>query len=229
MGGDCQFSGAFHNVIVGNNVAVIGQNKAGAGGSAGGGIAVNAGGGHRRGNGDHAVHAGSVELAGRHGAAVGGHQRALAGGGAACDLLLQDIDLLRQGLFPGFPALIYHGGGDSAAAGHQRNCQHTGKDGLPEGFVGLLRLMRMGRGGCLRGMETFLCLMVHFIGGVGVGGFLPPGTRSVIHAVIGRILGRFGGFFRIDLRFVFKFVVFKGFHNGCLLICFLDIKHTAHL
>ena len=229
MGGDCQFSGAFHNVIVGNNVAVIGQNKAGAGGSAGGGIAVNAGGGHRRGNGDHAVHAGSVELAGRHGAAVGGHQRALAGTGRTLNLLLQHIELFRQGCLPGFPAAVYQSGGNRTATGNQSHCQHGGKHTPPDGFAGLLCLMRMVRGGCLRGMETFLCLMVHFIGGVGVGGFLPPGTRSVIHAVIGRILGRFGGFFRSDLRFLIKIVVFKGFHNGCLLICFLDIKHTAHL
>ena len=78
-------------------------------------------------------------------------------------------------------------------------------------------------------LTAALSLMVHFVRGVGVGGFPTAGAGSLIRTVIGGIARRLGGGFRRNLRLIFKFVVFKGFHNVCLLICFLDIKLTAYL
>ena len=215
VGGDGERIRVLYHMAVGDDVAVLGENEAGAGGSAGGG-AVDAVRGHGAGDGHHVVHAGGVELGGGHGTAVRGHGVGLAGAGGRVNLLLQNVQLLAQCLIPGLPTAVDGNGGNAAAGGYQNDYQHRCQHRVPDGSVMGLGFMGLP-GGVLRRRST--AGMGHFVGRVGVGG-RPSCLGCVGAAGFGllrvrralRTLGfrSVGGFRRGGL--IFKVVVFKGFH-----------------
>ena len=216
MGGDGERIRVLYHMAVGDDVAVLGENEAGAGGSAGG-SAVDAVGGHGAGDGHHVVHAGGVELGGGHGTAVRGHGVGLAGAGGRVNLLLQNVQLLAQCLISGFPAAVDGNGGNAAAGGYQDDYQHRCQHRVPNGSVMGLGLMGLP-GRTLVG-NVAVVIVGHFVGRVGIGGRASclggVGAAGFGLLCIRRALNTLGfrsvgGFRRGGL--VFKFVVFKGFH-----------------
>ena len=225
---------ALHHMVIGDHIAILRQDKAGAGGGAGGG-AVEIGGLHGGGDGHHAVHVLAVELAGGHGAAVSGQGRVALFRSGAVDLILQIRDLfiqLRHG-FPGalLPPAVDAGRGDQAAAGHHRRHQDKGRQGPPKGLVGFADLGRLLRRLGLGLIVILLLLMPGHIGGIGIGRFLSADSRAGIRRP-GRDITGFGsgGLHPGLLCFAAGkiVIVFKGVHIDCLPY-FFWIHHIFYL
>ena len=213
VGGDGKRIRVLYHMAVGDDVAVLGENEAGAGRSTGG-SAVDAVGGHGACDGNHVVYTGGVELGGGHGTAVRGHGVGLAGAGGRVNLLLQNAQLFAQCLISGFPAAVDGSGGNAAAGGYQNDYQHRCQHRVPDGSGMSLGLMGLP-GRTLMG-SVAVVIVGHFVGRVGVGGRAPCLT-CIGTAGFGRLgaLGfrSVGGFRRGGLVFKFVgFVAFKGFH-----------------
>ena len=186
-------------MAVGDDIAVLRQDKAGAGGGTGGG-AIEAVGLDGGGDAHHAAYIGGVDLCGAEPA--GGRNTSGDGGTLLPGILklgFQGVHPLAEGSlkrfgkrfgFP-FPAAVDHGGGDGTAADHQS--QHKGRGQHPFPDRGHMLLLP-GRN-CVLGCVLVSVLpggLVACIGGVGVGGFPAACARAAVGVVTGSGLLRAG-------------------------------------
>ena len=177
-------------MVIGDNIAVSGENEAGTAGGAFLG-AIGGGGNDAGGNGHNAVHVPGIDL--------GGSQRVPGGGQAQGPavavgfnlafqfgellLHLSDNGILLKGLF--LPAPVHHTCGDAAAGGHQGGYQKRGHGLSAESGSGAFFLLGfgLGLGLGLEGIARGILLtgrLIHLIGGIGIGGFFASGTGLTV-------------------------------------------------
>ena len=196
MGNHGNGGGAVNHMAVGDDIAVLRQDKAGAGGGSGGG-AIEAVGLDGGGDAHHAVNIGSVDLCRTESAAgaddAAGDGRALIPG--ILQLGFQSVHPLAEGSLQRFgfllPAAVDHGGGNGAAADYQSQHKGRGQHPFPDGGHMLLLPGRSCVLGCVL-VSVLPGGLVACIGGVGVGGFPAACARAAVGVVTGSGLLRAG-------------------------------------
>ena len=191
-------------MVIGDHIAVAGQDKAGTGGRALLG-AVNTFGNDGRGDGHHAVHIPGIHLGRSHTVCrCRNAGKTMVGG--VLHLLLQIMQLLLHAgnqslLLIGqlFPAVVHNTGGDTTACSHQGNHQDGSQSLFPEAaeLTLLLHLFYLGNrlGLRLEGIAGGIFLpdrLIGFIRGIGIGRFLPATATAAIGS---RLHHRFRNYF----------------------------------